>query len=48
MEKKKKEIVKMLLNQDLGEKDEEEIFITFHGHRRVAPRGSVACLRRLQ
>lgn len=25
MEKKKKEIVKMLLNQDLGEKDEEEI-----------------------
>ena len=25
MEKKKKEIVKMLLDQDLGEKDEEEI-----------------------
>ena len=25
MEKKKKEIVKMLLNQDLGEKDDEEI-----------------------
>lgn len=25
MEKKKKEIVKMLINQDLGEKDEEEI-----------------------